>query len=139
MEIKVVLPFPYCEICAITANRRRPSVLGVIAVSSLLSLIFGMFWIFFGPQLPEEQIIYMVVPILIALSFSLVLGSYALRKRSKGQTSFYQPVKLKKTGHRWPADVTGLELAFTNPQYAQKFSLANQSVLVAKKLKVSSA
>ncbi len=41
-EITVVLPFPYCDVCAVTARRRRPSPLGVMAITCLLSLCFGM-------------------------------------------------------------------------------------------------
>jgi hypothetical protein len=138
-EIKITLPFPYCELCAATARRRRPTALGVIAVSSLLVLILGMCWLFFGPQMSEEKTAYVVAPILIVLSFATVLGFYALRKPSSVQTSYYQPIRLKNTGHKWPADITGLELAFTNNQYAEQFSSANQAAISAKKLKVTNA
>jgi hypothetical protein len=138
-EIKIALPFPYCEVCAPTARRRRPTVLGVLAISSLLALILGMCWLSFGPQLSEEKTTYVVAPILIALSLAIVLGFYALRKPAGAQTSYYQPIKLKNTGHKWPADITGLELAFTNRQYAEQFSSANQAAISAKKLKVANA
>ncbi|KQV50984.1 hypothetical protein ASD07_08660 [Duganella sp. Root336D2] len=138
-EIKIVLPFPYCESCTATATRRRPSLLGVVAVSSLLALVFGMCWIFFGPQLPEEQTTYVVGPALIVLSLMVVLGFYSLRKRIGAQSTYYQPIKLKNTAHKWPADITGLALEFTNSEYAKKFSDANQSAIATKKLKVSNA
>jgi hypothetical protein len=64
---------------------------------------------------------------LVALSFLGVLGFYGLRKPTGDQTSYYQPIKLKNTGNKWPTDITGLELAFTNSQYAEKFpALTNQ-------------
>jgi hypothetical protein len=138
-EIKITLPFPYCELCAATARRRRPTVLGVAAVSALLALVLGMCWLFLGPQLSIERTTYVVAPILILLSFASVLGFYALRKPSGSQTSYYQPIKLKNTGHKWPADITGLELAFTNSLYAEKFSSANQAAILAKKLNVENA
>ena len=138
-EIKIALPFPYCSGCAATARRRRPTVLGVIAVSCLLALVLGMCWLFFGPQLSEEKTTFVVAPILVALSFAAVLGFYSLRKQTGQQSSYYQPIRLKNTGHKWPADITGLELAFTNRQYAEAFSAANQAAISAKKLKVSNA
>ncbi|NRR33974.1 hypothetical protein HSX11_27745 [Oxalobacteraceae bacterium] len=138
-EIKVKLPFPYCELCAATANRRRPTALGVIAVSLLLALVLGMCWLFAGPQLSEELTEYIVAPFLLIFCFAAVIGFYALKKPSGEQTSYYQPIKLKNTGHKWPADITGLELAFTNARYADKFSMVNLATIAAKKIKVSKA
>jgi hypothetical protein len=138
-EIKLTLPFPYCEACAPTARRRRPTALGVIAVSLLLALVLGMCWLFLGPQLSEEKAAYVVAPILVVVSFAVVLAFYSLRRAAGAQTSYYQPVKLKNTGHRWPADITGLELAFTNRKYAETFSSANQTAISMHKLKVSDA
>jgi hypothetical protein len=138
-EIKLELPFPYCEACAATARRRLPSVIGVIAVSLLIAIALGMCWLFFGPQLSEEITTYVVAPVLVCMSFLIVLGFFFLRKPSGEQTSYYQPVKLRATGHKWPADITGLELAFTNKEYAKAFASANQAAVAAKILKVSSA
>ena len=111
-------------------------MLGVAAVAALLSLVLGMCWIFFGPQLSEEKTMFMVVPSLMILSLGIVLAFYVLRRPSPEQSSFYQPVMLKNTGHKWPADITGLEFAFTNHQYAGKFADANEAAIKAKKLKV---
>ena len=138
-EIKITLPFPYCEVCSKTANRKRPNVLGIAAISALIAIIFGMAWLFLGPQTSEETTLYVVAPSLAVLSLALVIGYYTLRKPSASQSSYYQPVQLKNTGHKWPADITGLELKFSNSQYAQKFAAANQAAIAAKKLKVSGA
>lgn len=138
-EIKITLPFPYCEACSATASRKRPNALGIIAVSALLALALGMVWLFLGPQVSEDTTLYVVAPVLMVLSLAIVFGFYVLRRPSAAQSSFYQPVKLKNTGHKWPADITGLELAFTSKQYAEKFATANQAAIAAKKLKVSNA
>lgn len=138
-EIKIELPFPYCSSCASSSNRRRPTVLGTAAVTALLSLVLGMCWIFVGPQLPEETITSIVAPVVVITSLCFVLGFYALRRPSAGQSSFYQPVKLRNTGHKWPADITGLELAFTNHRYGEKFADANKVAIATKKLKVVDA
>jgi hypothetical protein len=138
-EIKITLPFPYCEPCTKTARRKRPNALGIVAVVALLSLVLGMAWLFLGPQTSEETTLYVVAPALVILSFAVVIGFYVLRRPSASQSSFYQPVKLKNTGHKWPADITGLELAFTSNQYAEKFAAANQAAISSGKLKVSNA
>jgi hypothetical protein len=137
-EIKLVLTFPYCPGCVQTARRRRPTVLGVTALSTLLALILGMCWLFAAPQVSQETTGYVVAPLIILLSLGVVGGVYRLRKPSGTQTSVYQPVVLKHTGHKWPADITGLELAFTNVGYAKKFEEANLSAISAGKVKVSS-
>ncbi|NHZ97823.1 hypothetical protein [Massilia sp. CCM 8734] len=138
-EIKIELPFPYCSGCVSSSQRRRPTVLGIAAVTALLSLVLGMCWIFFGPQFAEEKIVTIVVPMLVITSLCIVLGFYGLRRPSAKQSSFYQPVKLRNTGHQWPADITGLELAFTNHDYGKKFADANRTAIAAKKLKVVDA
>jgi hypothetical protein len=139
VEIKIALPFPYCARCVPTSRRKRPTVLGVGAVTALLSLVLGMCWMRFGPQVQEDKLMFIVVPALAILSLGIVLSFYFLRRPSATQSSFYQPVKLKNTGHKWPVDITGLELAFTNHQYAGKFADANRAAITAKKLKVANA
>ena len=138
-EIKVELPFPYCQGCAATARRRRPTALGVIAVTCLLSIVLGMGLLFLGPQLSEDVMTLVVAPAVVLVSLGLVLAFYGFRKKSPGQTSYYQPVRLKNTGHRWPADITGLELGFTNPKFAAVFATANQQAVASGLLKVSAA
>lgn len=138
-EIKITLPFPYCETCAATARRKRPNALGIMAVSVVLALVFAMAWLFLGPQTSEDTTLHVVAPALVVLSFVIVASFYALRRPSGAQTSYYQPVRLKNTGHQWPADITGLDLAFTNEQYAARFANANRAAIDAKKLKVSHA
>jgi hypothetical protein len=138
-EISVALPFPYCPGCVKTARRRRPGLLGILAVSALLATVLAMCWLFFSPPLSEETTSFIVAPAIGALSLGMVLMFYLLRKPAGQQSSYYQPVKLKKTGHKWPADITGLELGFTNHQYAGQFSAANQRAIASRQLKVSRA
>lgn len=136
-EIKISLPFPYCAKCVETSRRRRPTLLGIIAISLLLALILGMCWFFVGPQFSEDTTQYIVAPLIILLSLGAVVSLFSLRKPSGTQTSSYQPVVLKNTGHKWPADITGLELAFTNRAYAKEFAAANLAAITAGKIKVA--
>ena len=139
VEIKVSLPFPYCRVCSSSAKRRRPTLLGILASSALLAIVIGMAWMFLGPTLSGDNAVAVVGVGIVAISLLIVLGFFFLRRPAGDQTSYYQPVILKKTGHKWPADITGLELAFTNPEYAKKFVLANESVIADGKLKISSS
>jgi hypothetical protein len=105
----------------------------------LVALVLGMAWLFLGPQASEDTTLHVVAPALVALSMVVVGGYHALRRPSGAQTSYYQPVKLKHTGHKWPTDITGLELAFTNRQFAERFARANQAAVAEKILKVTIA
>ena len=102
-------------------------------------MALGMCWLLLGPQLSENAMMLAVAPALILASLGLVMGFYRLRRKSPSQTSYYQPVRLKNTGHRWPVDITGLELGFTNSAYASSFATANQHAVSSGKLKVSTA
>jgi hypothetical protein len=138
-QINVALPFPYCQTCVSTARRKRPNALGIVAISTLLALLLGMAWIFLGPQTSEDTTLHIVAPVVVVLSLAIIAAFYAMRRASGSQTSYYQPIMLKNTGHKWPADITGLELAFTNAQYAARFASANRAAIDAMKLKVSNA
>ncbi len=138
-EIRIELPFPYCETCAVTARRRRPTAIGVIAMSCLLAIAAGLGWLLLGPEVSDDATAFVVAPGIVLVSLGLVLAFYRLRRKSSNQTSYYQPVILKKTGHRWPADITGLELGFTNRAYASAFATANEQAVSSGKLKVSAA
>lgn len=78
-----------------------------------------------------------VAPIVLILGVVITLGFYARRRRTGSQTCVYQPVRLKNTIHKWPADIIGIELEFTNKQYGEKFAAANQAAIRVKKLRIS--
>lgn len=136
VEIKIGLPFPYCSNCIKSAKRRRPSVLGVLALGVLLAIAMGTALLFLGPQLSEHTIFNFAVPAICVASLLIVLAFYSIRKKSGLQSSYYQPVKLLNTGHKWPADITGLELGFTNKNYAEIFSSVNSEPINSKIIKV---
>jgi hypothetical protein len=142
VEVKLALPFPYCEACASTARRlplldvRSLNARSIIAICVCVGLALGLSW----PYLPtevSEQPMFLVAPIVLFLSVVITLEFYARRRRTGSQTSVYQPVRLKNTIHKWPADIIGIELEFTNKQYGEKFAAANQAAIRAKKLRIS--
>jgi hypothetical protein len=136
-EIAIALPFPYCASCVPSSRRRRPTVWRVSAMTALLSMVFGMGLMFYGPQLSEETSVSLVMPALVILSLAIVLSFYIFKRPKGTQSTCYQPVKLLNSVHRWPAHIAGLELGFTNPQYRLKFIAANQVAIAANMLKVA--
>ena len=137
-EIIVKLPIPYCPLCKASASRRHPGLVGVLAVSALLALSVGTCWLFWGPQVSEEIAVSVVAPTSFLLSLAGVLSYFHRRKPVGTQTSFYQPIRLKHTGHKWPAKLDSLDLEFSNREYAAQFSSVNQTAISASQLKVSS-
>ena len=105
----------------------------------MLAIAAGLGWLLLGPEVSDDATAFVVAPGIVLVSLGLVLAFYRLRRKSSNQTSYYQPVILKKTGHRWPADITGLELGFTNRAYASAFATANEQAVSSGKLKVSAA
>ena len=64
---------------------------------------------------------------------------YALRRPTGQQTSFEQPVRLRKVKQRFTGEVTGYTLAFTQPDYAREFTAANQPAVEAGAVEVKAA
>ncbi|MBV8210128.1 MAG: hypothetical protein JO133_08710 [Burkholderiaceae bacterium] len=111
----------------------------MIAIACLLAIALGLGWMMSRLQVSEDATTFVVAPAIVMVSLGLVLAFYRLRRKFSNQTSYYQPVVLKNTGHRWPADITGLELGFTNSAYASAFAAANEHAVSTGKLKVSVA
>ena len=136
-EVKINIPFPYCPNCISSANKKRPGVLGFLAISTLVFAILIMGWLFYLSSLFSTPISeYVFIPIAAAISLALNIGFFFLRKKKTNQTSYYQPVKLKKVRGKWPNAIGFLSLAFTNPSYAKLFIESNQESITNKCLKV---
>lgn len=136
-EIVIPVPLPYCDRCKVTARRNRPNVLGVIALITLLSVGGITAWFFGAGELVDEVPIETAAIAALVLSTTLVLAFYGLRRARSPQTSYYQPVRIMKLSHQWPADVTAMVLRFSNPSYAKAFEAANSKAVEEGRLEVS--
>lgn len=117
-ERRVRLPLPYCDRCAHTAER-RPMGLGGRALVCLLLWILG---IMAAPSVPGIRAlgVQLVLVIDAALAAAIVWAWAAFASRpGEGQTSAYQPVRLRDFGRI---------LAFTNGDYAARFVAENPRV-----------
>lgn len=138
-EVTMPIPFPYCASCKKTSGRYRPHPFGILAVTVLIAVALIIAWFFGAGPLVDKLPIELVAGGLFILSLGAVLGFYALRKPAGSQTSYYQPIRLVKVSQKWPADITGMVLSFSNHQYRDKFEAANQEVISKGILKVSAA
>jgi len=81
----------------------------------------------------------LILPFLFLLSCALVFGFYSLRKPTDGQTSYYQPVRLKKVKQKFSGEIVGYIFAFTNSEYASTFIAANKEAIDKEAIKVVAA
>jgi hypothetical protein len=81
----------------------------------------------------------------IFLGFVLTILFYRLRRPTPPQTSFYQPVRIREARLQFSGLMAGagqvayMKLAFTNPDYLNVFTDANQDAIKAKHIAVVKA
>ena len=125
-EISIKSSLPYCNNCSVTAKRQAVGPGSKLLVSCIVFFpLLGSLAI-----LPISITSKIPTPILLLLYFAiacaLVFGFYSLRKPTGNQTSYYQPVRLKKVKQRFSGEVVGYVLVFTNNEYLQSFNRSNQ-------------
>ena len=135
-EITVTLNFPYCPDCVATAKRSPVGIASKLLMAILLFLIALTVWAFASPSITQAVPISMVLPALTVLSLGVVFGIYSLLKPKGNQTSYYQPVRLKKVRQKFTGGITGYVLAFTNNAYERKFVSVNQEAIARDMIEV---
>lgn len=128
-EITVTMNFPYCPDCVRSAKRSPVGVASKLLMAVLLFVVALTVWAFSTASITQAVPIGMVLPLLAVLSFGIVFGIYSLRKPKGSQTSYYQPVRLKKVRQKFTGGITGYVLAFTNTAYERAFVAANQEAI----------
>ncbi len=81
----------------------------------------------------------------VLLGIVLTIVFYRLRRPKPPQTSFYQPVRIKEARLQFAGLMAGagqvayMKLAFTNPDYLNVFTNANQEAIKARHIAVVKA
>ncbi len=135
-EITVTMNFPYCPGCVKTAKRSPVGIASKLLTAVLVFVVALTVWAFSSSPATQSVPTGMVLPLLALLSFGLVFGIYSLRTPKGGQTSYYQPVRLKKVRQKFTGGITGYVLAFTNAAYERAFTAANQEAIAKKMIEV---
>jgi len=138
-EITVTINFPYCPVCVKTAKRGPVGIASKLLMAILLFLVALTVWSFSSSSITQAVPTSMVLPILSVLSLGVVFGFYSLFKPKGNQTSYYQPVRLKKVRQKFTGGITGYVLAFTNKAYERKFLSVNQEAIAKKMIEVRQA
>lgn len=125
-EYAFTWPLPYCPECQVTASRNPLNrlhvvlVVGVWTTALFLAATIGQMAL--GRNLLEGNDFW----IALVVSTVLVAGFYAARRPQGQQTSYYQPVRIRKLRQKFTSgEVTGIVLGFTNRLYMRRFQEQN--------------
>lgn len=135
-EITRTVNFPYCPDCAETAKRLPFGIASKVLMAILLFVVALTVWSFSSASITQAVPAGMVLPVLAVLSLSAVFGIFSLRKPKGQQTSYSQPVRLKKVRQKFTGGITGYVLAFSNKAYERKFISANQEAIAKNMIEV---
>jgi hypothetical protein len=128
-EITIKPQLPFCANCKKTARRIAVGIGSKVLVSLILFFLFMISLAFVPSSISDKVPTEIALMLLFAISFSLVLGLYSLRKPTGSQTSYYQPIRLKKVKQKFSGEIVGYVLAFTNKEYQKDFIESNREAV----------
>jgi hypothetical protein len=133
-ELTFSLPLPVCSGCSKSLVRRVPTlfhkflVLAAFTAAVFLLLIVALSQISSAVPVLTDHLFISSLGISLVLVFLL----YWLRRPTGQQTSYYQPVRIRKLDREFVSGaVKKIGFAFTNPLYLKDFSQANTQALQA--------
>jgi len=134
-----------CAGCRRTTKRRPAGFFSRVAVLLLVTaILFGISLTLVTTVALPLWIDYMTAGSVL-LGIVLTIVFYRLRRPKPPQTSFYQPVRIKEARLQFAGLMAGagqvayMKLAFTNPDYLNVFTNANQEAIKARHIAVVKA
>lgn len=128
-EVTIRPQLPYCRGCTKSSKREPVGLVKKAVVAALfalaLALIVSIVPLPHLPRLVSEHIFYVAAAVALAVVFAF----YALQKPRDNQTSYHQPLRLKRARQERSGRIVNLTLAFTNEKYAEMFIAANKEVI----------
>ena len=121
---------PYCAECRPTASRIPLNKMHIALMIGLWTV--GLFLVVVIAQTAMDTSLFGGNDFWVALGFStmLVCGFYGSRRPKGTQTSYYQPIRIRKLRQKFTSgEVTGIVLGFTSPSYVRRFRDANAAAL----------
>jgi hypothetical protein len=137
-QLTIPFEFPYCNSCVKTAKRTPVNLMKIILLIAFFSAIMFSIVVFGkGPELPNFVIDNMIYFTTI-ISGIVVSSYYYLKKPLEFQSSYYQPIRLKKVNQKFASGkIVGITLKFTNEKYSEIFRSANEKSILDKVLTVA--
>ncbi len=121
---------PYCTGCRPSAVRKP---VGKLHVGLMIGVwTFGLFLAVVGVQIALERSLFGGEDFWVSLGLGalIVCAWYGSRRPRNGQTSYYQPVRIRKLRQKFTSgEVTAIVIGFTNPQYMQRFRERNAATV----------
>jgi hypothetical protein len=117
---------PYCPECKLTASRTPVDKLHIALMIGLSTV--ALFLVSISLQAAMDKNLLGGNDFWFALVVAtLLVGSfYTSRKPRGGQTSYYQPIRIRKLRQKFTSgEVTGIVLGFTNGSYMSQFQELN--------------
>jgi hypothetical protein len=129
-ELTMRLPLPFCRECAPSA-RRRPQgffswlLIWIVAAGVIFASAVVLALSENAGKLPHLLVDQPLIP--LSLGFVVSLIPRMLRRRSRGQSSFSQPVQLKSVSKNWRSGaIKRIEFLFTSKEFEAAFVDANK-------------
>ncbi len=128
---------PYCGECEESAARKPSGIMAKLLYSALLAIPISIGGL---AVLPASVTLHMGENILVysmALAAGMVFWYSGSRRHTARQTSYYQPVRLKKVRRKFRGQTGGYVFAFTNPAYEAMFAEANRAAISDKRIEIA--
>lgn len=136
IETTFRLPLPFCTNCVSSAKRRPKNMVHRILLLTLSFALWFAALVLMGvlSVLPSVFADYMA-HIAGALAILTTLGVVLLSRPEKGQSSYFQPVRIPTLKKEFlSGEVTAISFSFTNKEYARAFHLVNKEAITNKYL-----
>ncbi len=137
-ELTLMLGFPYCSGCAVSASKHAIGTLGKLLIAFMIFwvLIFGV--IFLPFDLASFLPGVMLPLAMFSVAIAITLGYFRLRRPTPPRTSVDQPVMLRGVKQMFSGDIVGLRLGFSNEAYKREFEAMNQMQMLSGALSTES-
>jgi hypothetical protein len=129
-EVTFPLPLPFCPRCEKTARRRTPTLVQYVLMALLgwgaaMGVAFGVaaatdnLWVYDNAALLS-----------LVAGVAAVAAFYSLRRPEAGQSSYYQPVRIKSLSWAFRSGtIRKITFFLANSQYAASFKALNHDAL----------
>ncbi len=128
---------PYCRECEESAARKPSGIMAKLLYSTLLAILISVGGL---ATLPASVTLHMGENILVysmALAAGMVFWYSGSRRHTARQTSYYQPVRLKKVRQRFNRKNVRYVFTFTNAEYEAMFADANRPAISDKSVEIA--
>jgi hypothetical protein len=141
VEKQLTVTLPYCPRCRKTAKRIPAGLFSKLLLVAVTFFGLVLAWSLLARRAGAGAAASgWILPVIAVLSAALVFGVFALQRPRGTQTSYYQPVRLRKLRQQFVSGkVVGYVLAFTNPVYRSAFAAENAEAIQRKAIEARDA